>query len=53
MQIGARGAGAAAATAGLLAPADAVARTRRQFVHVLAVFEADLVAGRNDRGTER
>jgi hypothetical protein len=53
MQIGACGAGAPAAAAGLLAPADAVASTRPQVVHVVAVFDAGLAAGRDDRGTER
>src|SRR5271166_3933888 len=44
-QIGARGAGAAPAAAGLLAPADAVLMAGRQVVEVLAVFEPDLFAG--------
>jgi len=53
VQIGARGAGAPAASAGLLAAADAVAGAGRQVIHVFAVIEADLAAGRDDRGTER
>src|SRR6266513_869891 len=52
-QIGARGAGAAAAAAGLLAPADAVAMTRRQIVDVLAIFEPKLLAGFEHGGTDR
>src|SRR5437868_13733069 len=52
-QIGARGAGAAAAASGLLAPADAVAMTRRQIVDGLAIFETELFAGLTDRGTDR
>ena len=52
-QIGARGAGAAAAAAGLLAPADAVAGAGRQVVDVLAVFEADLLAGLDHRRADR
>src|SRR5438046_1050076 len=44
VQIGARGAGTAAAAAGLLAPADAIAMAGRQVVDVLAVFEPDLLA---------
>ena len=52
-QIGARGAGAAAAASGLLAPADAVAMTRRQIVDVLAIFETELFAGLKDRGADR
>src|SRR5437763_3558069 len=52
-QIGARGAGAAAAATGLLAPADAVAMTRRQVVDVLAIFEPKLLAGLKDRGADR
>src|SRR5205085_2665947 len=52
-QIGARGAGAAAAASGLLAPADAVAMTRRQIVDVLAVFEPKLLAGFEHGGTDR
>src|SRR5689334_1226823 len=52
-QIGARGAGAAAAAAGLLTPADAVAMTRRQIVDVLAIFEPELLAGLEDRGADR
>ena len=43
-QIGARGAAAPSAAAGLLAPADAVAGAGGQVVHVIAVFEADLAA---------
>jgi hypothetical protein len=56
MQIGVRGAGAAAAAARLLAPADAVAggaSAGRQVIHVFAVFEADLPSAGNDCGTER
>ena len=53
MQIGARGAGAAAAAAGLLAPADAVAGAGRQVVDVLAVFEAELLAGLDHRRADR
>src|SRR5215471_5151426 len=45
MQISARSAGAAAAAAGLLAPADAVGGAGRQVVNVFAVFETDLAAG--------
>src|SRR3954454_24294565 len=45
VQIGTRGTGAAAPAAGLLAPADAVGMAGRQVVEVLAVFEADLLAG--------
>src|SRR5437763_4064421 len=52
-QIGARGAGAAAAAAGLLAPADAVAMTRRQIVDVLAIFETELLAGFEHGGADR
>src|SRR5439155_22616317 len=40
---------AAPAAAGLLAPADAVAGAGRQAVDVLAVVEADLPAGLDDR----
>ena len=53
MQIGARGAGAAAAAAGLLAPADAVAGAGRQVVDVLAVFQAELLAGLDHRRADR
>ena len=53
LQIGARGAGAAAAAAGLLAPADAVAGAGRQVVDVLAVFEAELLAGLDHRRADR
>src|SRR6516164_11783254 len=42
-QIGARGAGPTAPTAGLLAPADAVAGARRQIVDVGAIFEPELL----------
>src|SRR5438552_16854361 len=52
-QIGARGAGATAAAAGLLAPADAVAMTRRQVVDILAIFETELFAGLEDRSADR
>ena len=52
-QIGARGTGAAAAAAGLLAPADAVAGAGGKIVDVLAVFEADLAAGLDDCFTQR
>ncbi len=45
VQIGARGRGAAAAAAGLLAPADTVLVAGRQVVEVVAVFEPDLLAG--------
>src|SRR5436305_4932050 len=47
-QIGARGAGAAAAAAGLLSPADAVAMPRRQIVDILAIFETELFTGLQD-----
>src|SRR5207244_9532824 len=49
LQIGLRGAGAPAPAAGLLAPADAVAGARRQVVDVLAVFDAELPGGIDDR----
>ena len=52
-QISARRAGAAAAAAGLLAPADAVARSGRQIVDVLAVFEADFLPGLDHDLTKR
>src|ERR1051326_3059546 len=52
-QIGARGAGAAAAAAGLLTPADAVAMTRRQIVDILAVFQTELFAGFENGGADR
>ena len=53
VQIGARGAGAAAAAARLLAPADAVRVAVRQVVDVLAVFEPDLLAGLEHGGADR
>ena len=53
MQIGTRGAGAATAAAGLLAPADAVAGARRRVVDVLAVLEAELLAGLDHRRADR
>ncbi len=49
-QIGARGTGAAAAAAGLLAIADAAMRQR---IHVLAVVEPDLFAGFDRRAAQR
>src|SRR5712691_6721475 len=49
LQVGLRGAGATPPAAGLLAPADAVAGTRRQVVDVLAVFDAELPGGVDDR----
>src|SRR5690349_15111814 len=52
-QIGARGAGAAAAASGLLAPADAVAMTRRQIVDILAIFETELFTGLKDCRADR
>ncbi len=52
-QIGARGTRPAAAAAGLLAPADAVAGAGGKIVDVLAVFEADLAAGLDDCFTQR
>src|SRR5207237_9754172 len=52
-QIAARRAGAAAAAAGLLAPADAGTGAGRQVVDVLAVFEPELHAGINDLGADR
>ena len=52
-QIGARGAGAAATAASLLAPADTIARSGRQIVDVLAVFEADFLAGLDHDLTKR
>ena len=53
VQIGARGAGAAAAAAGLLAPANAVCMAGRQVVDVLPVFEADLLSGLEHRRADR
>ena len=53
VQIGARGAGAAAAAAGLLAPANAVCMARRQVVDVVPVFEADLLSGLEHRRADR
>src|SRR6058998_3504495 len=47
-QIGPRGAGAAPAAAGLLAPADAVAGARRQIVDIGPVFDAELAGGVDD-----
>src|ERR1051326_6194019 len=52
-QIGARGAGGAAAAAGLLTPADAVAMTRRQIVDILAVFQTELFARFENGGADR
>src|ERR1700758_454079 len=52
-QISARGAGPPSAAARLLAPADAVAGAGWQVVHVLAVFEPDLLAGLDYRRAER
>src|SRR3984893_2769719 len=52
-QIGPRGAGPPPATARLLAPADAVASAGRQVVYILAVFEADFLAGLDHRRAER
>src|SRR5712691_2624235 len=53
LQVGLRGAGAAPPAAGLLAPADAVAGARRQVVDVLAVFDAELPGGIDDRLAHR
>src|SRR5262249_18851039 len=53
MQIGARGAGAAPAAAGLLNPADAGRMPGRQVVEVLAILEADLPAGFDRDGADR
>src|SRR3954471_15378842 len=51
-QIGAGGAGTAAAATGLLAPADAVAGAGLDVVEVLAVFEPELLAGLDDGGAD-
>src|SRR5205807_4231046 len=53
VQVGPRSAGAPPAAARLLAPADAVAMTKRQVVQVLAVFEADLLARLEGGGADR
>ena len=52
-QIAPRGAGAAATTAGLLAPTDTGARAGRQVVDILAVFEPELRAGFDDLRADR
>src|SRR6516162_2438445 len=52
-QIGTGGACPSPAAARLLAPADAVAGAGRQVVHVLAVLEADFLAGLDYRRAER
>src|SRR5215469_5639602 len=52
-QISTRGAGPPSAAARLLAPADTVAGAGWQVVHVLAVFEPDLLAGLDYRRAER
>src|SRR5262249_45831607 len=52
-QIGARGAGPPPAAARLLAPADAVAGSRREIIYVLAVLEADLLTRFDYRRAKR